>query len=358
MNKNPVRTRGRVRRSLAQAVTAVLAAFGLVAASSVPAGALTQEPAFEGLLGTVSFEVGGSYLPLPLLCGDDLDIFWYAPGPAADFIWRGIDISGPSLAYTSRPVRVGGVYTPLVGDFDGDGCDDIFWYAPGPAADHVWYNNGPSGFTSRPANVGGSYRPVVNYFDGDFAADIYWYAPGATRESIWTGVQGRRSFRSTVAPQVTGNYRPMPFSAGDIGGGVLWYGQGSSPDAITGARAGSATPLGSLTTFIPDDFQATAFGGLPLLYAPGPATDYLVIEADIIDRTAELIVLPGSIDGEFRVGSTLTGPVAVLHGPGADPDQLLFPLLELTAAGDGDGAIDWSGLRRLPSGAPEALGLD
>lgn len=357
MNQNPPKA-GHVRLSLLKALTATLVALGMLTTTSVPAGALTQEPAFEGLLGTVSFEVGGSYLPLPLLCGEDLDIFWYAPGPAADFIWRGIDPTGPTLAYTSRPVRVGGVYTPLVGDFDGDGCDDIFWYAPGPAADHLWYNDGPSGFTSRPVNVGGSYRPVVNYFDGNAAADIYWYAPGATRESIWTGVPGRRSFRSTVAPQVTGNYRPMPFSAGTDGGGVLWYGQGSSPDVITAVRAGSSAPLVSLTTFIPDGFEATAFGGLPLLYAPGPATDYLVLDAEILDRTAELFVLPGSIDGEFRVGSTLTGPIAVLHGPGSAPDQLLYPLLELTAAGDGEGAPDWGGLRQLPSGAAESLGLD
>ena len=352
MNKNPQRTRGRVRRSLAQAVTAVLAAFGLVAASSVPAGALPQEPAFEGLLATVTFDVGGSYLPLPLLCAEDLDIFWYAPGPAADFIWRGIDPTGPTLAYTSRPVRVGGVYTPLVGDCDGDGCDDIFWYAPGPAADHVWYNNGPSGFTARPVNVGGSYRPVVNYFDGDFAADIYWYAPGATRESIWTGVPGRRSFRSAVAPQVTGNYRPMPFIAASDGGGVLWYNQGAGADVITGARAGSTAALFSWITFIPGGFQAAALSNLPLLYAPGLETDYFVVGADVVGNAADLVVAPGSIDDtSLRIGSTPSGPIAVLHGPGPAPDQLLFAPSEPS-----ESASSWSGLADS-TGLPGSAGL-
>lgn len=26
-----------------------------------------------------------------------------------------------------------------IGDFDGDGADDLFWYGPGPLEDAIWY---------------------------------------------------------------------------------------------------------------------------------------------------------------------------------------------------------------------------
>ena len=41
---------------------------------------------------------------------------------------------------------VTGTYKPFVGDFDGNGRDDVFWYAPGAAADSIWYGRSNRAF--------------------------------------------------------------------------------------------------------------------------------------------------------------------------------------------------------------------
>src|SRR3954452_11416815 len=67
-----------------------------------------------------------------------------------------------------RSASIDGVYQPLVGDFAGDGADDIFWYAPGEATDVLWIahagSRGSDSFTRVRFSVDGDYRPVV----GDF----------------------------------------------------------------------------------------------------------------------------------------------------------------------------------------------
>ena len=59
------------------------------------------------------------------------------PGrPGADSIWRGgpaVGGGGPTGGFSPLPVSVNGSYVPSVGDIDGDGRDDILWYAAGRA---------------------------------------------------------------------------------------------------------------------------------------------------------------------------------------------------------------------------------
>ena len=35
-----------------------------------------------------------------------------------------------------------GAYLPIPLDADGDGADDVHWYAPGPSADFLWWSAG------------------------------------------------------------------------------------------------------------------------------------------------------------------------------------------------------------------------
>lgn len=63
-------------------------------------------------------------------------------------------------------MTVGGHYSPIVGDFDGDGAHDIFWYGPGSANDAIWWSNRNRTFTkSSSVNVSGSYTPIAGDFD-------------------------------------------------------------------------------------------------------------------------------------------------------------------------------------------------
>src|SRR5687767_13551946 len=79
-------------------------------------------------------------------------------------------------------VTVNGTYKPLVGDFEGDGDDDIFWYAPGTAKEVMWESNGDGTFIGRAAaQVNRTYRPFTGDFDADGDDEIIWYAPGTAQ---------------------------------------------------------------------------------------------------------------------------------------------------------------------------------
>jgi hypothetical protein len=170
------------------------------------------------------------------------DIFWYRPGPEADVIWFGVG-AGRNFGVVARPV--GGTYTPLVGDFDGNGVDDVFWYAPGTAADSVWFFDRAGRPTPKPFTVNGNYRPVVGWFDENDAdhitrSDIFWYGPGSQIDSLWSG-RADRTFDNH--PQtIGGDYQLLvgaftpnnPGVDGSTDGtlDIFFYQPGPTPDPL------------------------------------------------------------------------------------------------------------------------------
>ncbi|HEY1739601.1 MAG TPA: PKD domain-containing protein, partial [Acidimicrobiia bacterium] len=128
------------------------------------------------------YSVNGSYIPVAGDFNGDgkADIFWYAPGTAADSIWY----SDGTTFHNGPTVNVNGTYKPIVGDFNGDGKADILWYAPGTASDSLWYG-AASGFTQGPAvNINGKYKPVVADFNGDHSDDVVWDNVGANTQTV------------------------------------------------------------------------------------------------------------------------------------------------------------------------------
>lgn len=308
----------RTRALAALAATALWASVLLVG---------TARPAAAGDVGPLSdsysmydVQVNGSYQPIPLklLCNQGrASIFWYGKGAAPDSLWINVIGDGGMLSYNTRSVSVNGSYKPFAGDFDGNGCSDIFWYAPGAAQDYVWYFGANLTVTSKAVSVNGTYTPIVGAWDGfaDHASDIFWYAPGGARESIWTGSTSK-SFRARPAPQVSGTYRPSVY--GDEV--ILWHAPGTATDYLwMQPRYQLAAPVSQQVLKIDETYEAFTVSGRPFLYRSGPGLDRAVFGFEGTGLTTTVGNVPG---GPYVVGATQEANALVFHAPGAAIDRV------------------------------------
>lgn len=323
------------------AVLAVVVALPATIADAAPTG-INPPPDFDGGMAKRSITVSGSYTPLVgnfdcdddptdypsehLPEGEEIGILWYAPGPGGDSLWTDIELDGPGVTYTSTPLSITGSYQPLVGDFDGDYCDDVFWYAAGTAPDFVWWG-GPDGFTSSaPLQVTGSYRPVVGPFGGREGRSfdgIYWYAPHGP-ETLWLPTGDRAGpFRSVAAPQVGGTgYQPVWFWYSWTGTPmILWYTPGTGADHLWGYGFGvnGITHVSTTQLSINGKYRPAGCSSSVLLHGPGPALDQAG------SRNGDMQWDPMTIPGTYRVaGNAGWDPcgAVVWHGPGSAPDQI------------------------------------
>src|SRR3546814_8548174 len=107
------------------------------------------------------------------VCSSDLgvdDVVLYAPGGAPDRIYRGlIDRTMAAL-----PLAVDGNHEVLVGDYDADGRDDIFWYGKGSRDDSRAFSDGNGRFTYVDTVISGWFAPAVGDFDGHGHDDVFW----------------------------------------------------------------------------------------------------------------------------------------------------------------------------------------
>lgn len=275
--------------------------------------------------------VSGTYVPVPMRCLSERRVIWYSPGAGADTMWRNVSLpSTGSAGHTDVALTIGGTFQPLVGDFDGDGCDDVIWYGPGADTDVIWYFAPDGSHVSMPLTIGGTYQPIVGDFDAVPATDeVFWYGPGATAESIWQRTTSgstvvRGVFVSATAPQVSGTFTPM-FDAGSPA--IVWYASGTAQDFIwKNVQAGSAT-----VTSVPATIDAVAaartVGGRPLLWSAGAGADRLVTSIKVtVPDQVDIVSVPGSLDPvEVVPNSSARTGFTVLHQPGSGTDWIFYP---------------------------------
>ena len=203
--------------------------------------------------------------------------------------------------YDTRTFTVDETYTPLTGDFDGDGFDDIYWYGTGTNPDLVWYGNADvdntDPFDTGTTTIGGTYSPAVGDFDGNGADDIFWYAPGTTTDIMWwaTGTRGGWTTASGAGVQYpgTGTAKPVvgnfdgtqdidgdgnPDPARDdlyfavYGGGTMWWG---ATQASFGTATGQYIPTIAATQPFAGDFDGDGRDDL-FMYAAGSGADRIL----------------------------------------------------------------------------------
>lgn len=166
------------------------------------------------------------------------DVLFQGADGAGDVLWYG----NYDKTYTPVTVTVPDAYgVPLVGDFDGDKLSDIFWYRSGTGQDRIWWG-APRASFGKTASIrsmkedGAGYSPFVGDFDGNGGADIFWYGRGASAPVWWFRTDTKGSYRSTTLT-ISGSYKPAigDFN-GDTAADILWYGTGTNADSRSWGR--------------------------------------------------------------------------------------------------------------------------
>jgi hypothetical protein len=181
---------------------------------------------------------------------DDSDLFLYKPGAGQDRIKRRTTFRNFTSHASDWLYTAVGTYVPIVGNFDGLHGDDIYWYSPSSSHVHRWFSTGtsafdPYDFVLTPTSTYGMV-PIVGDFDGNGADDVFWYLAGGTvTEKIWYGPQSGSNNLTSTTNNVTGTYEPV---AGDFDGDgrtdILWDAKNSRNDSIWAGKAGGGFDRG------------------------------------------------------------------------------------------------------------------
>jgi hypothetical protein len=196
-----------------------------------PAGAEgTDLPYFEQITGA-GVNQDGTGVPVVGHFTDQVldDVLWYQAGPKKESLWT--PCPGCDETFTKKQLpasmQVNGYYQPVVADFAGDGLDDIFWIAAGPAPDYLWTNTGSGTFTSKRRDAPPEdANPLVlpDSRSGEGKDDILWTQYAGARMRLWvfpdngSGIARTKAwFRQPQGQALVGDYD------GNGAADVLWY---------------------------------------------------------------------------------------------------------------------------------------
>ena len=178
------------------------------------------------------------------------DIVTFTRGPAADVfvaLSTGSSFAGTGVKW--HDYFAAGSETPLVGDFNGDGRDDIATFTKGPAADvYVALSTGTSfagtGVKWHDYFAAGAETPLVGDFNGDGRDDVATFTRGAAAD-VYVALSTGTSFAGTGVKWhdyfAAGSETP---AVGDFNGDgkddVATFTRGAAADVYVALSTGSA----------------------------------------------------------------------------------------------------------------------
>lgn len=148
------------------------------------------------------------------------DVLAYRPGDATDIL--AVTTADGARHSRYQAVTVKGTYAAATGDIDVNGVDDIVWYAPATGAVSTWMFQ--PGAWYRPTAVGTGPRGAqlrVGDFDGNGTADILLYKQRETQ--VWLSKRAGGWVR-LMTPVGYASYRPLVGDfTGDGVSDIAWY---------------------------------------------------------------------------------------------------------------------------------------
>jgi len=231
------------------------------------------------------------------------DVFVFGPGSAPDGIVH-VTPTETGVTPSFRAETVNRYYPdPMVGDFDGNGLDDVFWYGAGNGPDSIWFFQPDGSHEIVHYNVWGHYRPFALDADGNGQDDIFWYAPGTAADSLWLfGVDTNVTKRSVA---VNGRYDPIVgrFQAGAPGDPqdqIVWH-DPSGPDfrwsftTSAGHTSHSLPNIDGLASPIVGHFLS-GYQDSIFWYTPGSTNEYVM---NFDPEDGPFMVSGPSVNGDY-----------------------------------------------------------
>jgi hypothetical protein len=206
------------------------------------------------------------------------DIAWYDPSAGTINFWWS---NGDKTFTSQNNVSVGTGFQLFSGNFDAANGDDLFFYAPGAGADKIlWANGSARTFTTQAVSVSGTYTPVAGNFDGQGGDDIFWYSSSAGTANVWWAVGSTKTFTSQNNVSVGTGLTPIAGNFdGLVGTDLFWYGPGATADQIWFANDDKTFDKRSASvsgTYLPIAGDFDGDGADDIFWdAVGATTDYI-----------------------------------------------------------------------------------
>ena len=157
--------------------------------------------------------------------GND-DVLWHSADSATKTFWFGRADGTFAVATRDAPVAHHG----LVGDFDGNGVDDVFWWSTRPEdGDVIWLQQPGGAEVAREQPYDSPHTPSVADTDGDGDDDLVLYHPRTGATTVWASL-GPRGFRPAPVVGAPGAELTVGDFSGDGRADLFWYGPGAAVD--------------------------------------------------------------------------------------------------------------------------------
>jgi hypothetical protein len=193
-----------------------------------------------GGIGYASWAGAGTNDPL-----HQAEVYWYQPANSTLYVFKWLGSSWGTMGYTTS---IGAPDYAVVGDYNGDGWDDIAWYQSGVLT--LLQANGNGLFSI----IGGSAVGMPDWAGGGVnntsnQAEVYWHQGSTIYVLRWGGtswyVTGTTGGIGTPTKAASGDFN------GDTFDDIAWYqsgslymlqANGSGLFSIVGATSGVGTP--------------------------------------------------------------------------------------------------------------------